>query len=301
MTYEETINLREKLDKDEISPDIAKEMYFTDLKNGKRSWHTNDWKERKKLIIKDKCEQCGSIENITLQHSFHPEKFNKYYFEAYMHFHTIFVEENLSILDNLTSKEDIINYIDNTPRETFSMCPKCGGSYYSRRKEPHLVCGRCKNEFNEPVSKLLPEYIDDLYSTYDISVLDRPANAPGNRKIKHIMLFSEIKRKITNQKIKEMLKVKYQFSIDKKAMIDCLDAGIKYLSFEGTKTLCKKCAFNQDINGKDLCPVCKKNYKAIQYKTCVDCLPDGELKNHIKEQYEFSKKMYEMHKDLGID
>jgi hypothetical protein len=78
---------------------------------------------------------------------------------------------------------------------------------------------------------------------------------------KHIMLFSEIRDKIIHQKIKQMVKDKYQLKTDRKAMIDYLDARIRYLSFEDTITLCRKCAFSQDINGKNLCPVCRKNYK----------------------------------------
>lgn len=301
MTYTETIELREKLIKDEISPDKAKELYFADVKENQRSWHTKDWQERRNQLIKDKCEQCGNTENLILQPSSHPEKLNKYYLDAFIHFKDIFIEEYTNNLDDLTTKEDILFYIDNTLRETFSMCPKCGGNYYSRRKEPHLVCSRCRHEFDEPLKKPLPEYIDDLYSDFDINTLDKPANAPGNRKVKHFMLYSEIYKTITYQKIKEMVKDKYQREIDKKSMIDYLDATIKYLSFEDTKTLCKKCAYNQNINEKDLCPICKKNFKPIRYKTCVDCLPDGVIKQKIKEQYEFNRMMYKMSKDLGID
>ena len=224
MTYAENINLREKLENDEISLDKAKEMCMADAKENKRSWHTKDWKERKNQIIKDKCEQCGSTEILTLQHLSHPEKYDKYYLEAYMHFCNLFIEENSSNFDDLVTKEDILNYIDNTPREIFFMCPKCSGSYSSRRREPHLVCRRCKYEFNEPKSKPLPEYIDDLYSDYDISTIDKPANAPGNRKVKHIMLYSEIQDIIIKQKVKQMVKDKYQRAIDKKAIIDYLDA-----------------------------------------------------------------------------
>jgi ribosomal protein S27AE len=301
MTYAETIDLREKLEKDEISLDKAKEMCIADVEENKRSWHTKDWKERRKQVIKDKCEQCGSTVNLTLQHQSHPDKYSKYYLDAYIHFHDIFINENSNNFNNLVTKEDILYYIDNTPREEYSMCPKCGGGYYTRRKEPRLVCNRCKYEFDKPTIKLLPEYIDNLYSDFDIASIDKPANAPGDRKVKHFLLYSEIQDKIAKEKIKHMVKDKYQSAIDKKAMIDYLDATIQYLSFEDTITLCRKCAFNQDKTGRDLCPVCKIRYKPIQYETCVDCLPDGERKNQIKEYYEFVKEMNEMHKYLEND
>jgi hypothetical protein len=300
ITYEEIIELRKKLDKDEISVDEVKNNYFTDENMSKKSWQTKDWRERRKQVIKDKCEQCGETENLTLYHPSIPEKYDKYYLNAYMYFNELFFEENENNFTGLITKEDILNYIENTPRETYTMCPKCNGNYYTRRKEPHLVCSRCKYEFDEPISKQLPEYIDDLYSNKPLPDMDKPGNAPGSRRVKHSMLYSYIKSKLAYIKRKQMLKDKYQKEIDKKAMIGYLDAQIEYLSLEGTKTLCKKCGFNKNMNGKDLCPVCKKNYKSIKYDSCVDCMPEGEQKNRIKEQFEFNKYMREMESDLGL-
>jgi hypothetical protein len=88
--------------------------------------------------------------------------------------------------------------------------------------------------------------------------------------------------------------------ISKMAVLKVLDDNIRYLSFSETKTYCKACAFSEDINGMDMCPVCRKNYKGIQYKTCVDCLPEDK-KIAIKEKIEFAKSMQKMHEALGID
>jgi uncharacterized Zn ribbon protein len=181
------------------------------------------------------------------------------------------------------------------------MCPKCNGNYYTRRREPHFVCNRCKHEFDEPISKQLPEYVDDLYSDSPVQLIGYPGNAPGNKKVKFIMFYSEIRHTINKQKFKQLLKEKYQGSIDKKATFDYLEGQIKYLSLENTKTLCKKCAFNRSINDMDLCPACNKNYKKIQYETCVDCIPDEERKNKIIENLNFYKEMHNMHVSLGIE
>ena len=75
LTYKELIELRERLDNGEITLDLAKELYWKDCKEGKRSWHTKDWKERRSEIIKDKCQVCGSKETLTLQHLSHPKKY----------------------------------------------------------------------------------------------------------------------------------------------------------------------------------------------------------------------------------
>ena len=301
MTYAETIDIREKLGKGEISPEKVREACFADMNENKRSWHTKDWKERRSHVIKDKCEQCGSEEGLTLQHLSHPEKYGKYYQDAYWHFYYIFTENELGNIDIFVTKEDIESYIVDTPREVFNMCPKCGWNFRTRIKKPQLVCIKCKHEFNEPAQKPLPEYFDDIYSGSIAPVFDKPSNAPGNRKVPYIMLYSSIRQKIINNKIKQMMKDRFQYEIDKKSMLDYLEASIKYLSFEDTITLCKKCAFSQDIRGKNLCPVCKKNYKPMQYETCVDCLPDGERKNQIKEWIEFGKEWHDMEKALGID
>jgi len=41
-------------------------------KDGKRVWHTKEWKELRDKLIKDKCEQCGSTEKLTLHHIWQP-------------------------------------------------------------------------------------------------------------------------------------------------------------------------------------------------------------------------------------
>ena len=51
--------------------------------------------------------------------------------------------------------------------------------------------------------------------------------------------------------------------------------------------------------GKDR-PLHKKNYKGIQYPTCIQCLP-SKKRNLIFEQIEFGKELREMEKRLGID
>ena len=52
LTYNELIELKEKLVNEEISIELAKELYWNDYQEGQRSWHTNDWKERKQKFLK---------------------------------------------------------------------------------------------------------------------------------------------------------------------------------------------------------------------------------------------------------
>jgi hypothetical protein len=88
--------------------------------------------------------------------------------------------------------------------------------------------------------------------------------------------------------------------IEKEAFLLYLDDNIKYLSCEDTITACKKCASNYDLYNLELCPNCTQFYKGIQYSTCIQCLPEDKRKRAL-DKVEFGKKMYEMHKKLGID
>ena len=78
LTYNERIELREKLTNGEISLELAKELYWKDYKEGQRSWHTADWKERRAKILKEKCEICDSVDTLTIQHLSHPKKYSDY-------------------------------------------------------------------------------------------------------------------------------------------------------------------------------------------------------------------------------
>lgn len=74
LTYNELIDLRDKLASGGIGIELARAQYWNDSKEGQRSWNTKDWKERRSSFIKDKCEICGSKEILTIQHLSHPRK-----------------------------------------------------------------------------------------------------------------------------------------------------------------------------------------------------------------------------------
>ena len=76
LTYNELIILRDKLVNNEVSVKLAQSQYWNDFKEGQRSWYSKDWKERRKKVIKEKCDICDSKETLTLQHKSHPKKYN---------------------------------------------------------------------------------------------------------------------------------------------------------------------------------------------------------------------------------
>ena len=285
MTYEEIILLRDNLLKDLISCEDAKKLYY---KEKNRSWYTKDWKERRNAIIKDKCEQCGSTETLTLQHFLHPQKYLDIQRLVFQKYYEKYLDENSSELNSLVSKDDILTYIKNAPHKIKMVCPICSGNFYTRRKSPIHVCSRCKYEFDEPVSKDVPEYVDDLVLT------EKEKQEIRNLKKSSVKFYTDLYPSI----IGTMVRNKYLNEIDKMTMLNYLDENIEYLSFKNTKTFCKKCAFNFDKMGRDLCPKCKENYKQIKYEYCVDCLPEGDKKKEIQERQADYKKMKEYFKYL---
>ena len=294
MTFEEIVSLRDKLENNEISLDEATDTFLSDLETSIKSWQTKDWQSRKKSFLKDKCEQCGSTESLRVHHTVYPEKYNQYYYSAYNYYYDIFINNTVIDYDNLISKDEIENYIKKTPKETYSVCPECNGGYSTRRNAPRHVCNRCKNEFDEPVDKPFPEYFDDLFKGEIIPEDKLLRTCPKNRKQRQYIPYSEIKEKLIRQKIKEMVKAKYQNEINIKAMLDYLNANIQYLSFEGIQTFCKKCGFLSTQKDMDLCPQCNKNYKNKMYKICYDCnaLNNGESMEQVKKRKQENREFY---------
>tara|TARA_A100001011_G_scaffold303063_1_gene316941 strand:- start:42 stop:926 length:885 start_codon:yes stop_codon:yes gene_type:complete len=293
LTYAELIKLRDKLINNEIGIELAKEQYWKDLKEGQRSWHTKDWKERKKEFIKEKCEICGSSEILTIQHKSHPKKYNEYLREIKRTYTNNYINNN-SEIDKTIFTNHVLNDYDYVPKP---LCPK--NKFHTPRirlrTKPKYRCQDCKYEFEEPSFFSALELIsiffkdEDAYETRDKCFIskDRWKNKHNLSNIKYWF-----QRKTAENKDAE--------SIEKKAFILYLEANIKYLSFEDAITTCNKCAYNEDLKGAELCPKCNKNYKGIEYSTCIECLSE-EKRKEVNEQIEFNKQMRDMHKNLGID
>ena len=99
---------------------------------------------------------------------------------------------------------------------------------------------------------------------------------------------------------RECAKEQNSETIEKEAFLLYLNDDIKYLSFEDTITACKKCASSYDLHRMELCPKCKKNYKGIQYPTCIQCLPEDKRKAAL-ESIAFGKELRDVERELGID
>lgn len=293
LTYNELIELREKLYNGIISLDLAKELCWKDYKEGKRSWHTKDWRERSAKILKEKCEICNSTDTLTIQHLSHSKKYSEYQREVTRKYTRVFMESNFTI-DKHDFREHIISRYNYVP---VPLCPNCGDNRPNKRvrKLPQYRCAECQYEFDEPIYKSLDELIAIFIENEEaLDVRDKCFVSKDKWKNEH---------NISNIKYwfqREIAKNKYEEEIGKEAFLLYLDDQIKYLSFEDTITACKRCSYNYDLNKMDLCPKCKEYYKGIQYPTCIQCLPE-EKRQSALEMIEFGKEWQAMHKDLGID
>lgn len=293
LTYNELLELRDKLTNGEISLELAKELFWKDYKEGERSWHSPDWKERRDKVIKDKCQICGSKEVLTLQHRSHPKKY-------YLYERDVTREQTQSIIetDNTVDKSELNKYIkENYDYNPVPLCPSCKSKDINKRvrKLPQYLCKECKNEFDEPAYRSLNELIELFYENED-SYFVRDKCFVTKDKWKNQNNLSNVKYWLQRNKAK----TKDTDLIGRKAFLLYLNDNIKYLSFEDTITACKKCASSFDLHLMDLCPVCKEKYKSILYETCIQCLPEDKRKSVLKT-IEFYKEMDEMHKSLGIE
>jgi hypothetical protein len=293
LTYNEIIELRDKLANGEIDVKSAQAEYWKDFKEGQKSWTTKDWKERRSKVIKDKCEICGSNDTLTLQHHSHPQKYPEYlrdvtraYAEEYRHTNPV--------IDKYEFTTYVLTKYDYVP---VPFCPNCKWSnpYERVKKLPKYRCLGCRHEFDTPVYNSADELISIFYDNEDVlEVRDKCFVSKDQWKNKHSL--SNIKYWLQRERAKN----KDAEKIEKEAFLLYLNDSIKYLSFDDTITACKKCAFKFDIQAMELCPQCKHYYKGLQYPTCIQCLPEEKRKAAL-ESIEFGKQWQEMHRELGID
>jgi hypothetical protein len=293
LTLQEQKELRKKVANDQITIQLAKEIYWKDLNDESRSWHTKDWKDRREKLLKDKCEICNSKEALTIQHLTHPRKYNDYENEITRKYTTDYENNNSTPQQN-----DFLEYITkNYNYLPVPLCPKCDSRKPNKRmrKTPVFLCTNCHHEFDETnfysIEKLVAIFYENEESieAKDKCFVskDKWENQHNLRQIRYWLLRNETKSNNAS-------------TIEKEAFLLYLDDNIKYLSFTDTITACKKCASNYDLNNLELCPNCKEFYKGIQYPICIQCLPEDKQKVAL-EKVEFGKKWRAIEKDLGID
>jgi ribosomal protein L37AE/L43A len=293
LTYNELLELREKLTNGEINLEFAKGQFWSDFKEGRKSWNTNDWKERRLMFLKDKCEICSGNDTLTVQHLSHPRTYAEYLREITREHTDEFINTNSEIGKSEFAKHVHKNH-DYVP---VPLCPNCKAKNprVRVRKTPIHCCTVCQHEFDNAIFRSVDELISIFYENEDAyEVQDKCFVSKDKWKNKNNLASVRYWLK------RERAKTKDSDQIEKKAFLLHLNDCIKYLSFEDAITACRTCAYNFDIQKMDLCPKCQKHYKGIQYPTCIECLPE-ERRKVVLENIQFGKEWHEMHKRLGLD
>jgi len=293
LTYNELIDLRDKLANGEIGLELAKAQYWNDFKGQQRSWHTKDWKERRSEFIKDKCEICSSKKILTLQHLSHPKKYSEYTKDITRAYTKDHIDANPDIDKSEFANHVLKNY-DYLP---VPLCPNCKSKNPNKRtrKAPQYLCTECRLEFDETDYKSVDELISIFYENEKTTEV-REKCFVSKDKWKNKRSLSNIRYWLQRERAKK----KDVETIEKEAFLLYLKDSIKYLSFADTITACKKCASNFDLYNMELCPKCKEYYKGVQYPTCIQCLPEEKRKAAL-EKIEFGKEWQAMQERLGID
>lgn len=293
LTYKELTDLRDKFSTGEIGLERAKEIYWGVFKKEKRSWHTKDWKERKDLLIKEKCEICSSKEILTIQHLSHPQKYANYTTELAR----VKTKEFIAV-NPVIEKSELTKYIqDNYTYVPVPLCPNCNARKPNARssKIPKYLCTKCHHQFDDPIHITAEELISMFFQNEEIlEVNDKCFVTNDKWQNKHNL--SNIRYWIQRDNVKKS----NLEAIEKEAFLMYLNDNVKYLSFEDTITACKKCAAYFDLHNMKLCPNCKEHYKGVDFPTCIQCLPEDKRKIAL-EKIEFGKQMSSMEKELGID
>jgi hypothetical protein len=292
LTLDELINLKDRVENGATSIEDAKNLYWGDNKEGKRSWHTKDWKDRRSKTLKSHCEICQSDDSLVIQHLSHPRKYTEIHTEIAKGYTKVHLD-SMPEIDITEFTTHLLNEYDYQP---VSLCPNCNARKPNKRirKKPQFYCTECGSEFEQTTNRSLSDMVSILYQNNE---------APENRD----KCFTK-KDKWRNQL--SLLAVMYWLQrkkieaansdeIERKAFLLYLYDNIKYLSFVDTITACKKCASYYDLNGMELCPICRKNYKGIEYQSCVPCLPE-EKRKIVEEKIEFGRAMREFDENLGI-
>lgn len=293
LTYQEQIELREKIISSEISIETAKQIYWKDFKDGYRSWHTKDWKVRRKKCIKDRCQICSSNRILTIQHLSHPKKYRDYKNYVSREYATHFIDEAKEV-----NQKDLKRFIKkNYIYQTVPLCPNCGARNPNLKvgRSPRYLCKKCHSGFEEATKRSVDDLIHYLkVGKVSAEIADKCFVSKDEWRNK--LSISEVKYWFQRGKATE----KDSAKIEREAFLLYLDDNIKYLSFQDTITACKKCAAYFDLYNMKICPKCKEYYMGVQYPTCIQCLPEDKRKIAL-EKVAFGKNWRDREKELGID
>lgn len=214
------------------------------FESNKKPWGTSEWKEKRKELLKDHCEQCDDHEGpFVLQHIWQPPEYRS----VVDHVINDYVKLKLQQPDVQVLQERQVQQCIAEHGFTRDVCPECFSMNIQRRKNltPIFRCTKCNHRFDQPVIKndCLPRSVS----------LDR------------------VRKKFVKS-LQEVVWNEQHDEIRKTAILQCITNYRRYVSCADTITVCKKCAYLWEIKGMKLCSKCKTHYHLMCYEQCFECV-----------------------------
>ena len=219
-------------------------VYATRRKMGP-PWHWKTWKLARKQVLGSECATCGAGEEAILyvQHTFRNPRVRPYIERAKM---------------NLAGKEPDYGFRPELRKEMYAIrdavvpemrdcCPVCNSlSIQYRKRAATWICN----------SKSTGKYCAHVFATPS----KKPALSLKQKKAIRVEKHQAYRKKILNR----------EHDYLREAMLAWIQDLRRYLSLRDTKTLCKRCAFLEDMTGAKPCLSCGFAYSRTK-ESCPDC------------------------------
>jgi hypothetical protein len=227
---------------------------YEKLKKLPKAHTTKHWKELRKIHLKDKCDNCGSMKPpLYITHTKQPSEFPPVYNKLLIK-KVGYDSMRLEVIKKLNEENIIKEYLEENS-EYRDSCPYCGLITIRENKGKNVFICSQNHTFQEPKNVL-------YYAT---------ARTTDYEKAKIITL-DFLTNYILNKKVKEF-KDKFDLEIGRESLLFCIEGSIEYREFKHIKTCCKGCAFIENTYGPNhvLCEKCKIHYHDPIYETCYKC------------------------------
>jgi ribosomal protein L37AE/L43A len=221
-----------------LSGKITVEKFWNVSMNLRKSpfkpWETALWKENRGKKLSDCCEKCGSKENLTIQHIWHPKSYKEYFKE---------VKEELSYSEEFSLykkklKEE--NLIPTTIEK--QVCPFCKNEALTRNKG----LWKCQDKRTERLRvKVKPRKGEKvIYSSNNHCYIRLSKGSGCGESFKDPRLITKTVKKVDTKFVDKQI-LSY---IRTKATSKWLVGFMKYINLEeGTfYTACGECAYKED-------------------------------------------------------
>lgn len=208
-------------------------------------WHWKEWKPARDRVIGTSCETCGAGQDgiLTLQHTFRHPLLQPYVDAA---------KEEVAAMPEehdwrLELRERMRAIRDDAVMGMRDCCPKCESlSIQYRKRSGSWICNSKKT------------------GSYCAHVFEVPAQK--------MAFTADEKKAIRRSKYKAFITVAGQRQHDwqRRAILCWLHDLKRYLTLEDTKTLCRRCAFLEDMTDSKPCLACGSAFSRIE-EVCPDC------------------------------